>query len=383
MSNTDLALSNPGFIMPVADINAALARYQQVKDFIGAILVEGVDFGKVPGSDKPCLLKPGAEKMCSFFGFVPRFILSKEVEDWTGKDHDGEPFFYYRYICQLWRNGEIVAEGEGSCNSWEKKYRYRWVDEGSIPAGMDKSKMKTQGGKISEFTFAIEKAETSGQYGKPLEYWRKFQTAIDEGTARAIQKKTRNGQMPAYEIDGTLYQLPNADPADGVNTYQKMSQKRSLVAPVLIATNTSDYFTQDIDDFIVDGTVISDQPAATGTQTPGKQETQPRPGSVHNPIKTDGIPPQPGEKLMKVNGAEAAKIFSGYTGLNAYEASKALQKGFEGVKEVTARQIEVFTRNWLQLGPNDLLPGQQGEAPSTEPASSEPAQPELPVEPGE
>ena len=40
----------------------------------------------------------------------------------------------------------------------------------------------------------------------------------------------------------------NPDIADQVNTIQKMSQKRSLVAAVLLAVNASEFFTQDIED---------------------------------------------------------------------------------------------------------------------------------------
>src|ERR671938_678900 len=41
----------------------------------------------------------------------------------------------------------------------------------------------------------------------------------------------------------------NPDIADQVNTIQKIGQKRSLVAAVLIAVNASEFFTQDIEDF--------------------------------------------------------------------------------------------------------------------------------------
>jgi len=46
----------------------------------------------------------------------------------------------------------------------------------------------------------------------------------------------------------TLYRIPNPDVADAVNTVQKMAQKRALVAAVLIVTNCSDAFTQDLED---------------------------------------------------------------------------------------------------------------------------------------
>ena len=52
--------------------------------------------------------------------------------------------------------------------------------------------------------------------------------------------------------------------AEQTNTILKMAQKRALVAAVLIATNASDYFTQDLDDFvtgeIIDGSIKHEAP---------------------------------------------------------------------------------------------------------------------------
>ena len=237
------------YLAPVVDIQEAVDKYNAVNQFVSSILKKGTDYGEVPGSDKPTLLKPGAEKMISFFGLSPRFILEEKMEDWTGENHNGEPFFYYRYKCQLYRGEFLIAEGEGSCNSWEKKYRYRWMNEADVPPYVDKSRLEFKDGAISEFSFAIDKAETSGKYGKPEAYWKQFKDAIANGTAKKFKKKARDKEYDAYEIGGRLYAVPNHDPAEQVNTIQKMAQKRSLIAPVLLATNTSEMFTQDIEDF--------------------------------------------------------------------------------------------------------------------------------------
>jgi hypothetical protein len=240
------------FLVPAANLQQVLATYQWKKEFIENVLRENVDYGVTPGTgDKPSLKKPGAEKMASFFGLAPVFEDVEKVEDWMGAEHGGEPFFYYRQKCKLYRADRLIASADGSCNSFEKKYRYRWVSEYEIPAGIDKSKLRTQGGRTSEFTFAVEKAETGGKYGKPAEYWKMWQQAIEDGRAVAIKKKTAAGQMrDAWEMDTTVYAVPNRDVAEQVNTILKMSQKRALVAAVLIATNASDYFTQDLDDFV-------------------------------------------------------------------------------------------------------------------------------------
>lgn len=245
-----IVVQQPGFLAPVVGVQQALEAYQAKKDLIDGIMKKDVDFGTIPGSAKPSLLKAGAEKATSFFGLHPVFADAEVVNDWTGQDHGGEPFFYYRRTCNLYRGDVLVASVDGSCNSWEKKYRYRWVDESNVPANVDKSKLKTQGGKISEFSFALDKAETSGKYGKPVEYWERFKTAVANGTARKFMRKTSKGESEAWEIDGTLYCLPNEDPSDIVNTVLKMADKRALVAATLIATGLSEYFTQDIEDYV-------------------------------------------------------------------------------------------------------------------------------------
>lgn len=246
--------------MPVFSIEQAVERKNMVNQFISKVLIEGEDFGTIPGaSKKKVLLKPGAEKLCSIFGLTPTYNEDKVIEDWTGEDHGGEPLFYYSYRCQLSRGGRFMGEAIGSCNSWESKYRYRWVSE--LPPGQEAT--ATRGGKVSEPTFAVDRAETSGKYGKPAEYWQRYKDAIEAGTAKRIKKNKKDGgTMDAWEIDATMYRIPNPEVPDTINTCQKMAQKRALVAAVLVVTNCSDAFTQDIEDFEQNGHHERNEPEA-------------------------------------------------------------------------------------------------------------------------
>ncbi len=199
---------SPYAIMPVLDVRQAMARRQMLIDYTAALMVKGRDFGRIPGAgDKPTLLKPGAEKLASLFGLSPLFETVESVMDWTGGDHDGEPFFYIRCRCTLTRGEQVVGQGLGSCNSWEKKYRYR----------------------------------NSGK---------------------------------------------NPNPADLVNTIDKMAQKRALVAAVLIAVNASEFFTQDVEDYsdIVDGEYTTQpQPPRPGTKVPAAKPAA-QPATVTDPV---------------------------------------------------------------------------------------------------
>jgi hypothetical protein len=236
--------------LPAMSMEVALARRAAIVEFTRRIMVRDQDFGEIPGTNKPTLLKPGAEKLCNFFGLEPEFTPVVEDIDWTGAQHGGEVFCYARYRCRLLREGRVVGVGEGSCNSWEAKYRYRWVEQ--VPEHVDRARLPKRVVRrtLCEFDFAIERAETSGQYGKPAEHWQRFQDSIRTGTARQVEKFTRRGKSVAWEIDvdTALYRIPNPDVADAVNTVQKMAQKRALVAATLIATSASEFFTQDLED---------------------------------------------------------------------------------------------------------------------------------------
>jgi len=211
-----------GYIAPAVTVTDALARYQAMKDFVAGVLKPKVDFGTIPGaSNKPTLLKPGAEKLASFFGLRPVFLVNERVDDWTGENHGGESFFFRDYKCQLYRSGELIGEGCGSCNSWESKYRYRSANRKCPECGRE--------------TIIKGKADYGGG-------WLCF---AKKGGCGA-KFKDDDPQITGQETG----KVRNPDIFDQVNTIDKMAQKRALIAAVLIATNASDYFTQDIEDFV-------------------------------------------------------------------------------------------------------------------------------------
>jgi hypothetical protein len=262
---------------PVMPIEEAIKRQEVLQIFMRKLLVDGIDYGKIPGTppdSKPVLLKPGAEKVMAFFGYVPMYQV-KDIEDWTGAKY-GEPLFYYRYMCSLEKDGAVVGTGEGSANSWESKYRYRWQAE--PPKGVDKASLLSRDAGLIEPDFAINKAETTGKYGKPKEYWDAFKTAIKNGTAKRVQKEKKDGSnMAAWEIGGTMYRVPNPDFADVINTCQKMGQKRAMIAAVLTATGLSQYFTQDLEDDAPTELPIEETPAPAPTKrTMGEKKLEGR-----------------------------------------------------------------------------------------------------------
>ena len=73
---------------PVMSVDTAVERYSQFNGFVSKILRDGKDFGRVGGSGKPTLLKPGAEKLCSFFGLHPSYTCVQKVERWDAATAD-------------------------------------------------------------------------------------------------------------------------------------------------------------------------------------------------------------------------------------------------------------------------------------------------------
>jgi len=186
--------SNEGFALtPVWTIDAFRKHLQEIRKFIAEVMVPGQDYGMIPGADKPTLHKPGAELLAEFYGLAPTYVVMNRIERWE------EPgFFAYEFLCRLIhkRTGVVVAEGVGSCNSLESRYRYRWVPESQLPPRFDKQ--------------------------------------------NAVTRRGRNGLL--------LYRVENDDFFSLANTILKMAKKRALVDAVLSATRSSGIFTQDLED---------------------------------------------------------------------------------------------------------------------------------------
>src|SRR2546423_5330077 len=219
--------------MPAMSIESAVERYNAVTEFVSRVLRRDVDYGVIPGTEKHTLLKPGAEKLTTFFGLSTRFQLLERIEDWTGDSHGGEPFFYYLYRCQLMRGDVLIAEGDASCNSRETKYRWREAQRACPACGQA----------------AIVKGRE--EYGGG---WLCFKKRGGCGAKYADGDATIEGQQT-----GRIF---NPDICDQVNTIQKMAQKRSLVGAGLLAVNASEFFTQDVEDLHFNATAVAREAAA-------------------------------------------------------------------------------------------------------------------------
>lgn len=98
-------------------IKENLEKLNTIADTIKAALIQGLDYGIIPGVQKPSLFKPGAEKIALMYGLTQQYQMLEHVRD---RDNG---IVLYRFKAMLFnRAGKQIAEGYGLCSSEEKKY---------------------------------------------------------------------------------------------------------------------------------------------------------------------------------------------------------------------------------------------------------------------
>lgn len=194
-ADESLAIDKPEKSTEVISLAVTSQELADLKDFVSRLLVKDHDYGTLPRIPKPFLMKPGAEKLCKFFGFGIEIDCIEQIQDF-----DKNLFCYkYKATVRNKKTGVIEAQCEGSANNKEKKY---------------------------------------------------------------------------FAQDGPSI----------ANTLQKMAQKRAFVGATIIATMTSEYFTQDVEDMAPE--VLS--AAARAPQSP--RQSPARGSGSYSPTPTAPIP---------------------------------------------------------------------------------------------
>jgi hypothetical protein len=210
--NNDLVRFEPRMPQTAVSIRAQVNLIQEVMQ---AVMREGTHYGKIPGTPKPSLWKPGAEVLCATFHIAPSY----RIEDLSGLD-----FIRYRVACVGTHQASVIVMGEGmgECSSLEEKYKWR-------------------------------KATSNREFTNTPEDRKRIKYGYDKQERRE------------YEV-----QQVRTECADQANTILKMACKRAQVAMSLNVTAASDIFTQDIED-LPEELRPDDEPAA------GTRDTSPKP----------------------------------------------------------------------------------------------------------
>ena len=182
-----------------------MQKINQWQGLVQSNLKDGKDYGIIPGTSKPTLFKPGAEKIVMLGKLRSTFDILDETKDYE------KEFFQFEVRWNLWAGENLICQGVGLCSSKEDKYRYRWVSEKKLPSNIKKDN---------------------------------------------LVYRTKSGQYGEYK----QYRIENEDICSIANTILKMAKKRALIDAALLVGSLSELFTQDVED-LPDGYLGNDKPA--------------------------------------------------------------------------------------------------------------------------
>ena len=240
----------PALKLTAAEIRADVQLIQQV---LHAVMKKDVHYGIIPGTPKPTLYKPGAEKILMTF----KLNANPEVEDLSNSD---EIRYRVRVKVTHQLTGNEIGWGVGECSSHETKYK--WVSP------------------VCDQEFD--------------------ETPEDKRRLKWSKKK-----------DGSVYQKKQIRPnlQDTANTILKMAKKRALVDAALTCTGASDVFDQDIEDLPEN---LRQNMAETKPMPPMPQRTSekaaPEPQDGPDYDSTDDPAPPPAKKKVHLDMNVARKM---------------------------------------------------------------------------
>lgn len=191
------------------------SRLAVIQSVMRDVMQKDVDYGVIPGTDKPSLFKPGAEKLCV------TFRLSADAPDIEAvPEYSGDIRYRVRVPVRA-SNGTVLAVGIGECSTGEEKYRWR----------------------------------------RPV-HENEYKAAPED---QRREKWTRGGDV---------WKQVRVNPSDVANTVLKMAHKRAYVHAVIMATAAGAIFTQDIED-LPDGVETGSHTERKATPAPPQRKAPP------------------------------------------------------------------------------------------------------------
>ena len=198
-------------VIPTVKATELVERLSVIREAMKTAMKPNVDYGHVPGTDKPALFKPGAEKLSVLFQLDVQLVNEKV---WGPGDH---LTVMSRATVFHAPSGQRLGYGEGLATTREKKHSTRSAQRVCPDCGLPaiiKGKAEYGGGWV-----CFKKKGGCG--GK----WPDGSDVIESQTVGEVE---------------------NPDLPDLWNTVVKMAEKRARVDAVLAVTGASALFTQDI-----------------------------------------------------------------------------------------------------------------------------------------
>ena len=278
-------------VAPEANVDDLVARMGVIQGAMDRAMTKDVDYGVIPGTNKPSLLKPGAEKLASLFQLDIEPTLTTT---WGPGDHLTVECTTTVYHAPT---GARLGAGVGICTTRERKYGKRRQERTCPTCG----------------AAAVIKGKE--EYGGGWLCWKKRDgcgTKFPEGDPAIA------GQ-DVGEID-------NPDLPDTWNTVAKMAKKRAMIDAILAVTGASAIFTQDVEE----------QAGGAGGETDGGSSPAPRPQGSDVPQSV--TPQQYGRivDLFQSQGADAAAFEALLDQVNAPPGPEVAFR----VRDLTSPQAE-------------------------------------------
>lgn len=218
----------------------------KIKQVMAAVMREEIHYGKIPGVNKPTLLKPGAEVLAVTLRLAPHYHSERTFHD------DGHMTVVSNVTLVHIPSGLTIAEGEGLCTSREKKY----------------AKRKTE--RVCPACGATAIIKGKAEYGGGWLCWKKR----DGCGAKFSDGDEAIESQPDAEVE-------NPDLPDTFNTVLKMANKRAFIAAILNGTAASDIFTQDVEDAAPESHTTTAPPPRTPAGAGDPANTAPSDMVVH------------------------------------------------------------------------------------------------------
>jgi hypothetical protein len=192
MTNAMTTTTQQNEVVQWEDKKSLAQRMNRMIEVQRDVMKPDVDYGKIPGCDKPTLLKPGAELLCMTFRIGDRMALGYPMRE---IDQDGNITFTVIMEFYDQSTGITIGQGMGVASTAEEKYAWK-------------------------------RAVCQAEYDNTPDHMRR---------------------LKYYKDGGTQIQI-HTNPKDVENTVAKMSKKRAKVDGCLNVLAASRVFAQDLED---------------------------------------------------------------------------------------------------------------------------------------
>lgn len=241
-----------GLLRPIAPVGEIIEAQNETRKFIHTALVDGRDYGVIPGTDrgtgqnkKPrkSMFKAGAERVNAAFGVVAEFdIVESEIDhdrpvEWEKEKWGSERgvkvlttgtskgLYRYVYRCRLYKGDVLVGEGIGSCSTMENKYVDRPRDLENTVVKMAKKRAFVD---ATLTTFGLSDEFTQDYEDEDDDRAQAQRAATQERAATNVQGQVQQAMDRLGEIQkgkGKKAPKPTTpdDEAEATALYQEMS----------------------------------------------------------------------------------------------------------------------------------------------------------------